>query len=390
MVCPAGKHQLNAGQPYCNTNPAGKSIQSQAVQRTNATISGVDFATFDQTMQDNFRRKIAVQLGVPVALVALANVAANHPAGRRLTASSPGVAFTIIITAAPGSEAIERFEALVLHPGNITAALQGAYLEAGTLQPAEMLTEVTSTIAVVEMNEVECSPGKYFSPGTNSSKCLFCQTGTYQGIPGSEFCLTCPSRATTSGRAVSAMDCVCEAGYFMVVNGTWERGIWYPVERPECRVCPKGADCSVAGARTATITTLPNFWRASTSTSYFDTLSCAPDTCVGGTFSVSVSTGSQCAAGQSGLMCSVCDTSKRYARHLGAKCIKCSGTATEELLKIVGGICALIIGSLMVFIIIIKPLLRRLRKRMTLSQLRKAIYKRQMKIKILLSFVQGN
>jgi hypothetical protein len=165
---------------------------------------------------------------------------------------------------------------------------------------------------------------------------------------------------------------------------------WTSKKYRTVRVCPKGADCSVAGARTATITTLPNFWRASTSTSYFDTLSCAPDTCVGGTFSVSVSTGSQCAVGQSGLMCSVCDTSKRYARHLGAKCIKCSGTATEELLKIVGGICALIIGSLMVFIIIIKPLLRRLRKRMTLSQLRKAIYKRQMKIKILLSFVQGN
>jgi hypothetical protein len=91
---------------------AGRSIEREETQRANITLSGVDLATFDPTMQLRFRSKIALRLGVPVALVTLANVAVSSPSGRRLQGSSPGITFTIIIAAAPGTEEVERFEAL--------------------------------------------------------------------------------------------------------------------------------------------------------------------------------------------------------------------------------------------------------------------------------------
>jgi hypothetical protein len=87
-------------------------------------------------------------------------------------------------------------------------------------------------------------------------------------------------------------------------------------------------------------------------------------------------------------MCSLCDTENRWARHAGARCIKCSGTSEEEVVKILGPLCIIAALILGVHKFGIKPWYRHLRKVMTFSQIRKAVYKRQMKVKILLSFVQ--
>ena len=46
----------------------------------------------------------------------------------------------------------------------------------------------------------------------------------------------------------------------------------------------------------------------------------------------------QCGPGQTGLMCSLCDTGNNYARYMGAKCIECSGDFGAELTKIVGAL----------------------------------------------------
>jgi hypothetical protein len=236
---------------------------------------------------------------------------------------------------------------------------------------------------------------------SDAVNCTDCPVGEYQPKSGQVFCVACPPRATTDGGAANALDCKCEAEYFMVANGTWVKGVWEPLSRPQCQVCVQGADCSMPGTTVATLKTLPGFWRAGSSTIHFDDLSCDLNTCAGGAFSgadpwalvsaravIAEPSDAQCAPGQTGLMCSLCDAENRWARHMGAKCIQCGADINTEMAKIAGVLAGLCILGWLVTKRVIRPLLRGLLRRMTLTQLRKAIYKRQMKVKILLAFVQ--
>jgi hypothetical protein len=147
--------------------------------------------------------------------------------------------------------------------------------------------------------------------------------------------------------------------------------------------------------------TKPGFWRAGIATIHFDDLSCDETTCTGGKFIsgtsprpgneravISEPSDAQCADGQSGLMCSMCDTKNRWARHMGAKCIKCAGSIGAEMAKIVFALVGISVLVYLVAARVVKPLIKRLLQKMTLTQLRKQIYKRQMKVKILLAFIQ--
>jgi hypothetical protein len=336
--------------------------------------------------------------------------------------------------------------------------------QAENLQVPNMTVTASAPKTETLIVELICPAGKFFPPGTNTSECLLCPTGKYQDAAGAEickgrtpcapgtflakedqvgnaappdlcaacpagkmslesdaancaacpageyqpeagtvFCSSCPPRATTVGGAASVLDCKCDPEYFMVANGTWIKGVWEKLARPQCQLCVEGADCSEVGTTVSSLKTKPGFWRAGISTIHFDDLSCDEATCTGGKFvsgsSPSDSQGSdrtvitepsdvQCANGQSGLMCSMCDTENRWARHMGAKCIKCASSIGAEMTKIVcalGGICVLIY---LVTTRVVKPLIKRLLKNMTPTQLRKQIYKRQMKVKILLGFIQ--
>ena len=296
--CPAGKHQGAGGKAFCLNVAAGRSVTSQASQRSNMTLSGVDVATFTGAVQLNFRRKLALELGVPMSQIKLANIAAVGP-GRRLEVGSAIVTFTIIVFAASDSNPAgletqsEIFAAMVSSETEIADSFQEAYRQSGLLAPVVTVAAATPPIVQVEVLELKCPRGKYYPPGVNSSECLLCGAGTYQDEPGSEYCRTCPTRATTDSGAASAMDCHCAPGYIMVENGTWASGSWTPVERLECRRCMQGANCSIAGTTVKNLVTEPGYWRASVSTTHFDSLSCAFDTCIGGAISARSATAPQ-------------------------------------------------------------------------------------------------
>jgi hypothetical protein len=364
----------------------------------------------------------------------------------------------------------------------MAAMIQQVYI-AQNLPPPNITVTATAPTTATAIIELICPAGKFFPPGTNTSECLLCpagkfQTGVgkevckgrapcapgtylsredtagnaappdlcsacpagkmslesdvenctecaagqYQPESGTVFCNACPPHATTDGGAANALDCKCEPNYFMVANGTWIKGVWEQLSRPQCQQCVVGADCSAVGMTVDSLRTKPGFWRAGIATVHFDELSCDESTCTGGVFgqvpppapapapaggAVAVSSqgsgsralqsvrtftkepaDAQCAPGQSGLMCSLCDLDNRWARHMGKKCIKCAGDISSEMVKIIGVLSGLCVFAWLVTKRVIRPLIRRLLKKMTLTQLRKAIYKRQMKVKILLAFVQ--
>jgi hypothetical protein len=373
-------------------------------------------------------------------------------------------------TAAPPPLAVFSFAGLMQDASSMASLVQQVYSDQNMTVPAVTVTATdTTSETATAIVELVCPAGKYFPPGTNTSECLLCPAGKYQSESGMEickgvtpctpgmyvsredapgnaappglcsvcpagrmstasdarnctpcpageyqphtgqvFCNDCPPHATTAGGAVTSLDCKCEPSFFMLVNGTWEKGSWSPMSRPQCQVCVDGADCDTSGTTVATLKTKPGYWRAGVDTTWFDSLVCDPATCTGGMLAAAPATAAgrvlaeqqpdvvahrdsadaQCAEGQSGLMCSLCDADKRYARHMGAKCIKCGLDINAEILRIVCVLTGLCLLAWLVTKRFVLPLLRRLLINMTLTQLRKAIYKRQMKVKILLGFVQ--
>jgi hypothetical protein len=246
-----------------------------------------------------------------------------------------------------------------------------------------------------------CPAGK-LSLYSDSLNCMLCPVGEYQPQSGKVFCETCPPHATTDGGAISADNCKCAKGFFMVVGGTWVKGTWTAITRPECRECVAGASCETAGLTTATLQTKPGFWRAGSQTIHFDSVACEASTCAGGNFmllplpqngtralrSLTSPSDAQCANGQTGLMCSSCDTEQHFARYLGAQCIRCADSHAAAAVEIVGSLAALVVVIWLAYKRAAKPLYIRIRKTMTPVQMRKALYKRQMKVKILLAYVQ--
>ena len=85
----------------------------------------------------------------------------------------------------------------------------------------------------------------------------------------------------------------------------------------------------------------------------------------------------------------MCDEKSGFARYMGARCIECKGTIKEEAGKVVGVVLAVIVGVIVLYKCCFARFLRHLLKKMTFGQIRKAMYSRQMKVKILLAFVQG-
>ena len=103
----------------------------------------------------------------------------------------------------------------------------------------------------------------------------------------------------------------------MVANGTWIKGVWEKLSRPQCQLCVQGADCSQVGTTVDSVRTKPGFWRAGIATIHFNDLACDEATCVGGAFVsksgpldsksidrtvIAEPSDAQCAEGQSGLV----------------------------------------------------------------------------------------
>lgn len=403
--------------------------------------------------------------GITFTIVIMASPA-NEPVPAPVPSRSAGYgSASSYYTAAAASPALAAvsFAELLQSSADLKSMITEVY-QAENLQVPNMTVTASAPKTETLIVELICPAGKFFPPGTNTSECLLCPKGKYQDVAGSEickgrtpcapgtflakedhagnaappdlcaacpagtmslesdtanctacsvgqyqpepgtvFCNTCPPHATTDGGAASVLDCKCDPKYFMVANGTWIKGVWRKLSRPQCQLCVDGADCSQVGTTVGSLKTKPGFWRAGIYTIHFDDLSCDETTCTGGTFVsgssprnlkgsertvISEPSDAQCAEGQSGLMCSMCDTNNRWARHMGAKCIKCAGSIGADMAKIVFALVGISVLVYLVAARVVKPLIKRLLQKMTPTQLRKQIYKRQMKVKILLAFIQ--
>ena len=177
-----------------------------------------------------------------------------------------------------------------------------------------------------------CPAGK-MSVASDSPSCTMCPVSEYQPEDGQVFCLPCPAHATTLALAPTIDQCVCDPEYFMVKEGSWIQGVWEGMSRAECRPCVEGADCSLQGTTVPTLRTLPGWWRAGIATIHFDSMACEETTCSSGYFqpvcpgcdpaaynNSNITSGRetiagpsdvQCAIGQAGLMCLLCDRANR-------------------------------------------------------------------------------
>jgi hypothetical protein len=175
----------------------------------------------------------------------------------------------------------------------------------------------------------------------------------------------------------------------MVKDGTWREGKWKDVVREECRPCDAllGADCSERGSTVPTLKTKVGYWRAGVDTIHFDSIGCGQGEgiCNGGkVISTTNTSDEQCVHGHTGLMCLNCDRANGYKRGAPGMCIKCDGQGIEWA-KLVEDIAIYGTAFLFVRFRFWKPFKERFTRP---EQLRKQIYKRQMKVKILLAFVQ--
>lgn len=171
----------------------------------------------------------------------------------------------------------------------------------------------------------------HFTAGTfpglmgNFTGCLYpCPVGYYGDSPhltapsGVDGCIPCDQRAgfTTDGPgAASAGDCGCRVGYYEYDTTKGNR---------TCVECPTGADCDSVNTRLEDLPVKPGWWRQHSDSPVlrqcFGVQDVAAAVCLGGT---NVTT--QCAVGQSGPYCAVCDDGF-YGGELGERCRSCDGS----------------------------------------------------------------
>jgi hypothetical protein len=149
------------------------------------------------------------------------------------------------------------------------ACQPGTYADAAGSQTCVACPVGTYAEAVASQTCAACPAGTY-ADAAGSRTCTACPAGTYSGAgaqqcmactgsaiapPGSIQCSSCPVHSVANA---SHTQCLCDVGYY----GTSTGGVF------TCQACPEGADCSQAGTTSATLGTLPGYWRTYDGTFY--------------------------------------------------------------------------------------------------------------------------
>lgn len=76
----------------------------------------------------------------------------------------------------------------------------------------------TSMLGALDVNTCQCVAGysPVASPSTYDSTCVACDTTSYKDLDGMFECTPCRVNAQTNGAAVSAVECLCSAGFYDV------------------------------------------------------------------------------------------------------------------------------------------------------------------------------
>ena len=115
----------------------------------------------------------------------------------------------------------------------------------------------TLVLARSEKACLQCPRG-FFGDGKGLLECRSCPGGRYgdkESAVSAADCSQCKQGRSSLEASANVSDCVCNVG------------LYRPTDSPlECLECPIGGDCSRLGATTATIQSLPGFWRKDTTT----------------------------------------------------------------------------------------------------------------------------
>ena len=230
----------------------------------------------------------------------------------------------------------------------------------------------------------------HFSATTNAANCTHCPSGKFQLKPGQPFCDVCQPNSQFSA---TAGHCVCTAKHFRcpadatgeAQPGGQDCGDAHLVDAAErnknagaciaCDIFAPGADCNASGAHLITLKSAHGFWRATSTTAVFHACSpVRPGECRGAPIEANGTRDAQCAAGHTGPKCSACDTVNGYVRKLGGTCSTCASGEGELTLLAVPLFLALCV------------LLGWWQSKKV--DLKSALEKRTIKMRILLGFVQ--
>jgi len=180
-----------------------------------------------------------------------------------------------------------------------------------------------------------CTAGYYSAD--SAVECTFCDNGMVNELAGQAKCTLCDPNFSQPNRL--ATECECLPGYYLpdytpltnlglepYVKGTND---W------KCYPCPTGADCTLPGSKWSALLTLPGWWRATNESAEF--YRCLkPDSCPGGlaqASTYSTTSGSQCAEGLEGNLCSACKPGLKSA--IGGGCEPCPDDAGTYIVMII-------------------------------------------------------
>ena len=229
--------------------------------------------------------------------------------------------------------------------------------------------EGTYSLDVGQSRCLSCAPGT-FNNATESTSCSTCVAGKYQAVQGQTVCNDCPAGRYAPANAVEctvcengmaneltgqatcvlcdpvvsvpnkeATACDCKPGYYLpdytnLTRLDFDRFV-AGYNNFICQPCPRGADCSKVGSKWSELLTAAGWWRATNESSEFYRCS-IPDYCPGGTAQASTfdeTSGSTCASGRQGVMCSDCQPGMRTG--IGGICEACPDDAGSYIVMII-------------------------------------------------------
>ena len=204
------------------------------------------------------------------------------------------------------------------------ACTEGTYCPsgspAGTFCPPGTVGHGTNLTSVADCDT--CPAGHYCIGGAANR----CAWSTYNPLVAQFLqtaCKHCPTNAVTNGTAaISAIECVCVAGYYNRRPAN---------ETVECAVCPVGSECADEGTTLASLPLVTGYYRTSNASN--DLRRC-PDFgddsgCVGG-----IGFEGPCKAWLQGPYCRLCNVSDttRYYDDESSACLPCEGGAEGPML----------------------------------------------------------
>ena len=181
----------------------------------------------------------------------------------------------------------------------------------------------------------DCPAGRY-APA-NAVECTVCENGMANELTGQATCVLCDPIVSVPNKEATACDCI--AGYYLADYTnltTLKLEAYVPgYNKFVCQPCPTGADCSNVGSKWTTLLTSAGWWRATNESSEFYRCS-IPDYCPGGIAQASTfdeTSGSVCASGRQGVMCSECAPGMRTG--IGGICEACPDDAGSYIVMII-------------------------------------------------------